>query len=64
MKFLTFSLSTLALICGVFAAPIFDRRVQVSNATEKKITKVSISSDGVNFTSVNLPHGIKPRQTV
>ncbi len=54
----------LGAFASVFANSPFDRRIQILNATEKKIAKVSVSSDGENYTAVNLAHGIKPRQTV
>jgi hypothetical protein len=54
---------TISMASG-FPKAFVDNRIKVSNATEKKIAKVLVSSDGENYTAVNMPNGIKPRQTV
>lgn len=41
-----------------------DRRVQVHNASEKKINKILASTDGEAYAEFDIPRGIKPGQTV
>lgn len=59
----THLLLSLALNSSILATSL-DRRVQVRNGSEKKITKVLVSSDGETFAPAELPSsGIKPGQT-